>query len=322
MDAKTPTFLAIQAALQKAERILLVADGKPDGDSIGSTSAFYTWLHAQQKEVRAFCAEPIPKAMLYLPGAHDFTNDPTIFSQPFDLVLTFDAGDLRHCGIEHLLPNLPTPYDLVVFDHHATNTRYGTINAVWPDVCSTAELVYQFFRAIHAMIDSETATALLTGILTDTSCFSNAGTTPSGVEAASHLCRLGARQPQIINRLVQNKSVPSLRIWGTALSRLHYHAELDITSTYFLQRDLTQLPDPAEAVEGIANFLNAVNGGSDTVLVLRELPDGYIKGSLRSITRDVSMLARSFGGGGHKKAAGFTVKGTIRLTDDGYPEII
>lgn len=323
MDPKLVTFGRIAGLIQVAERVLLVADGKPDGDSIGSSTAMYTWLKREGKPVEIFCANPIPSTLLYLDGAHDVTNDPGVFKQPFDLIITFDASDVRHAGIENLLPQLPLPYQLVVIDHHATNTRYGHLNAIWTDACSTAELVYQFFTLLGIEIDSKMATSLLTGILTDTSCFSNAGTTAPGMEAAGHLCALGARQPEILRQLVQNKSMPTLKLWGLALSRLHYNEELDLTSTYFLQEDLRTVPDAdEESMEGLSNFLNATCGNSDAMLVLREMPHRMIKGSLRSVKRDISKLAKLLGGGGHKKAAGFTVAGRIAVDVHGKPSIV
>ncbi len=323
MDSKPILFGKIAGLLQVAERVLLVADGKPDGDSIGSSSAMYSWLKREGKPVTIFCALPIPSTLLYLDGAHDFTDDPTIFEQPFDLIITFDASDIRHAGIENLLPKLPRPYQLVVIDHHATNTRYGHVNAVWADACSTAEIVYQFFTLLGVPIDSKMATSLLTGILTDTSCFSNAGTTSQGVEAAGHLCALGARHPEILRQLVQNKSMPTLKLWGLALARLNHNETHNITSTYFLLEDLKDIPDAnEEAMEGLSNFLNAVCGNAETILVLRELPNRLIKGSFRSIHRDISKLARFLGGGGHKKAAGFTISGRIKIIEDGRMQIV
>ncbi len=323
MDQKAILFGKIAGLIQVAERVLLVADGKPDGDSIGSSTAMYTWLKREGKPVSIFCAASLPSTLLYLDGAHDVTNDPNIFTQPFDLVITFDASDIRHAGIENLLPKLPIPYQLVVIDHHATNTRYGHLNAIWTDACSTAELVYQFFMLMGIHMDSPMATSLLTGILTDTSCFSNAGTTSQGMEAAGHLCALGARHPEILRQLVQNKSMPTLKLWGLALSRLHYNETLNLTSTYFLLDDLKEIPDAdEEAMEGLSNFLNAVCGGSETILVLREMANRTVKGSFRSIRRDISKVAKLLGGGGHKKAAGFTVPGRIVVGADERVSIV
>ena len=93
-----------------------------------------------------------------------------------------------------------------------------------------------------------------------------------------------------------------------------------MVSTYFLLEDL-QTPGADEAIEGVSNFLNGVCGNADTIMTLREVPGGKIKGSFRSVRRDISKLAQVLGGGGHKKAAGFTVYGKIEVMD-GRPHIV
>lgn len=297
-------------AIRKAERILLVSDAKPDGDSVGSLTAMLAWLRRERKAVTSFSIVPIPRSLLYLDGAHDVTSDPTVFKQPYDLILTFDASDPRRSGIIALRPLIPTHPPLVVFDHHATNERYGDINIVFTDACATAEVVYHFFEACGIRIDDRMATSLLTGICTDTSCFSNGGTNAKGMGVAGRLFACGARHGDILRHLIRDKSVDHLRLWGLALSRLNFHPTFDLVSTYFLLRDSDKyLHD--EATEGVSNFLHAVCGEADAILVLKEMPDGKVRGSLRSVNRDISKIAKIFGGGGHKKAAGFTVSGRI-----------
>lgn len=310
-----PEFVTLARLVQQSKRILLVADGKPDGDSLGSSSGMLNWLLREGKDASAFCAAAIPNAFSYLDNIHRYTNDPAIFKQAFDLIMTFDAGDLRHCGIDQILPSAPAGYTLVDIDHHATNARYGDVNLVFTDACSTAEVVYRFLVANQIFIDDKIATSLLTGIFTDTSTFANAATTVEGIEAASALCAAGARKTEILNKLFKNRSLDGLKLWGLALSRLKEQKELNLVSTYFLQADIP--PGQEEAVEGITNFLNATCGQTDTILVLRELPDGHIKGSFRSAKRDISRLAKALGGGGHKKAAGFTVRGKLQETANG-----
>lgn len=321
IHAPTPIFTKIFQAIQKANRILLVSDGSPDGDAVGTTLAFHRWLVREGKTVSTYCTALIPRNLQFLDYVKDIRHDgEVLFSEPHDLVITFDAGSLRRCGIDQLLPKMPGEHTLIVFDHHATNERFGDINAVFTDACSTAEVVYRFFEEQHIPIDDRMATSLLTGIIYDTTSFSNSGTTSKGLEAAGHLFACGARQTDVLKYLVRNKSVEGLKLWGIALARLSYHAELDIVSTYFLTEDLPTKASE-EAVEGISNFLNAACGHADTMLVLRELPDGRIRGSCRSIKRDISKVAQLLGGGGHRKAAGFTVQGRIQV-QDGRAQIV
>lgn len=310
-----PEFNRLHALVRNANKILLIADGKPDGDSLGSSSGFLNWLLREGKKAEAYCAAPIPRAFSYLDGIQLFRNDPDTFKEAWDLIITFDAGDLRHCGVEQLLPQVTSPYTLVNIDHHATNARYGQLNLVYVDACSTCEVVFRFLKAEEIRLDGAISTSLLTGVLTDTSSFSNSATTSPGMEAASVLTSAGARVNEIYHHLLQNKTIDGLRIWGLALSRLKYHKAYNLATTYFFAKDLGGMSE--EAIDGVSNFLNASCGEAETILVLRELTDGKIKGSMRSAKRDISKLAKLLGGGGHKKAAGFTINGRLEETTEG-----
>lgn len=320
MDSTTHTFGKIHDMIRKADRILLVSDGKPDGDSIGSTTAMLNWLLREGKDVEAFSIEKIPSSLLFLDNVHRITNDADLFTKHFDLVITFDASDPARSGITANLPRLPKPPHVVVFDHHVTNPLYGDTNVVLTDACSTCEIVYRFFDEHGVHIDDRMATSLLTGITTDTSSFSNPATNFAGMEAASKLFQAGARHTDVVKHLVKNKSVDGLKLWGLALSRLTHDKERDMATTYFLREDLKS-PGAEEAVEGLSNFLQFVCGDCDATFVLREREDGTVRGSLRSVSRDISKIAQQYGGGGHKKAAGFTTKGRIEVTPEG-PKIV
>jgi phosphoesterase RecJ-like protein len=233
--------------------------------------------------------------------------------------VVFDSGDLRYAGVHEHMPRLPKGYQFINIDHHVTNERYGQINIVLPEASSTCEIVWRFFQANGLALDERLATSLLTGLYTDTSNFSNAATNPTSIEAAADLVANGARHQEILKHLLHDKSVELLHIWGLLLSRLSYNETYDVASTYILNSDVAGLPN--EDVDGAANFLNGVVGECDTILTLRELPGNQVKGSFRSVKRDVSRVAKLLGGGGHKKAAGFTVSGKIDVTPQG-PRIV
>lgn len=314
-------FEEVFQAIQHANRILVVSDGKPDGDSVGSSSAIWNWLRREEKDVTLFCPTEIQSMFHFIDGYAEFEHDSAVLEEDFDLVLAFDASDLEHGGNEILTAKLKKPYTLVSVDHHATNPRFGDLNLVFTDACSTCEVVFDFFEANRVPIDDKMATSLLTGLCTDTSNFSNAGTNARGMEAAAALCAAGARHTDILRNLVQNKTVSALKLWGLALERLSFRPEYDLAVTYFLASDLQGLPEGGDAIEGVANFLNATCGNCDTILVLKEKEDGFVKGSFRSVNRDISKVAKLLGGGGHKKAAGFAVPGRIKMKD-GRPEIV
>lgn len=311
MNAYTQLIDAVAAA----HRVLLIAHQKPDGDTIGASSAFLNWCVREGKDVSVFCRDLPPVTFRYLDNIDRYTNDPSVFDQPYDLVIVFDSGDLAYCGVDEYVPRIPGGYLLVNIDHHATNTHYAALNIVETYASSTAEVVHRLWSALGVDVDHKMATCLLTGMCTDTSNFSNAATQPVVMEAASELIARGARFQDILKHVWHNRNIDGLRVWGVMLGRLRHHPEQGIITTFIRHSEIPE--DSSEAIEGMSNFLNAVTKDADTILVLRELATGEVKGSFRSLTRDVSAIAKCMGGGGHKKAAGFTLSGRLEETDCG-----
>lgn len=310
----------IHDMLRRADRVLIVSHKKPDGDTIGASAAFLNWCLREQKQTTIFCRDVPPNDFRYLDALHVYTSDPAVFEQAYDVVIVFDSGDLAYCGIDRLIPKLPPGYALVNIDHHATNTRFAHVNIVDTNASSTAEIAYRFFAENGIRIDHAIATCLLTGMCTDTSNFSNAATNPRVLDAASDLLAQGGRFYDILTHVWQNQSTEALRLWGRMLSRLRHHRDYDVVSTYILESDIANTE--SDLVSGIANFLNATVHGADTILILKETGDGQVKGSFRSLKRDVTKLARLLGGGGHTRAAGFTVTGRIVEDGSGIPRIV
>lgn len=308
-------------ALSAAKRVLVIGDGKPDGDSMGASTAIYNWLKREGKDTTLFMNVIVPKNFLYLDGVRDFTSDETVFDQTWDVVISLDASAAGAGGFETLQPRLPAGHLFINVDHHVTNTKFGHLNVVDTNSSSTCELVYRFFETNRIMIDHRMATSILTGLLTDTSYFSNSATNAKALEAAGACAAAGARHGDIFRHVVKNKTVSGLRLWGLALSRLAHDPELDMAVTYFKLEDLAEVAEGDGAVEGVSNFLCAVCGGAEAFLVLKETKEGTVKGSMRSLGRDVSLIAQKHGGGGHKRAAGFMVKGHIEVKD-GIPKIV
>lgn len=309
MDIKH-RYAAAQDALRRARRILIVSHKKPDGDTLGAAAGLLLACHSWGFPADAFCLDPVPPPYRYMPGTEQFSTDPALFAAA-DTIAVCDAGDLAYAGIERFVLDRTVKPVIINFDHHATNRHFGDINVVDAGASSTAEVVYHFLEFCRAEVSQKVATSLLTGILTDTSVFSNPATTSASLDAASALMRRGAKIQDVSNRLMRNKPIEALKLWGEVLSRLKYDAHLGIASTVIFERDLRESGVEDEHVEGLSNFLNHVLSAK-VVMVLRELPGGKVKGSLRTAEEiDVSALAKLLGGGGHKKAAGFTVSGKI-----------
>ncbi len=288
---------------------ILVPHQGPDGDALGSVSALANFLHEHDKKFSIYCATPAPSIFQYLPYIDELHSDETIFEDPnFSTVITVDSGDLAYAGIDEHIKKLKDP-TLINIDHHASNSNHGNYNLVMTDASSTTEIIHSLFKHNDVAISASMATALLTGLITDTGNFSNAGTSRNALRVASELIGRGANLHKIRNAVLKNKSVGALRFWGTVLSRLQIHADSQIAYTFYTAQDLTTCQVDPEEAEGIANLLNYLNEGKLAMVIKEEAP-GDVKVSLRTTHDDVdvSTLAVHFGGGGHRKAAGFSLQ--------------
>lgn len=295
----------------KSEKIIIVPHKNPDGDALGSATAFMEYTKHLNKEGLIFCTTPIPERWQFLNHVKGITHDPAVFKDPrVSTIVVLDSGDLHYAGIDQLINNHSA--QIINIDHHTTNEYFGHFNLVMPNASSTTEVLYKFFKHNNVPFSPLMATALLTGFITDTDSFTNSATSAEAFSAASDLIHQGAHVHAISHSTIKNKSVEALKLWGVVLSRLKKHEPLNLTYTYITQKDLIEYHFDDNESEGLANFLNNL-GDTKVALILKETSENTIKGSFRTIHDgvDVSVLAKKMGGGGHKKAAGFTTTGTI-----------
>ena len=305
------TAQEIYQAIQRAARILAITHKQPDGDGLGALSALGQYFKNQGKIYRLFCSDKVPANYRFLPLSHEITNETKVFEENFDLIIVVDAGDLTYAGVADYLPKSFLA-KLINIDHHQTNNRFGYLNLVEIGASSASEIIYHLFRLWQVNINKEMATALLNGIIFDTGIFSNAGTTLEALQAAAHLLNLGARHKEINVNFLRNKSLGLLKLWGRAFERLQFNERYNLAFTIITADDFKACQVPLEAGSGLTNFFNEL-AGADIAMLLVEQPNGGIKGSLRTTKDniDLAALARLWGGGGHKKAAGFTVFGKL-----------
>ena len=332
MDPLQHQFRRAADAMRRAGRVLLVIHRKPDGDCLGAASAMLAWCRASGLEAAVFCRDSVPVQYSFLPDVFGFTDDQDIIARGWPVISVLDAGDLRYAGIEDLLVKLPKRPIVIDIDHHADNVLFGDVNVVDGGASSACEIVYRFLkedrataggesvlpRACRRAITPEMATALMTGILFDTGSLSNPATSAASMLYVAELMRLGGNPHDYNTRIIKSKSVAALRLWGEALSRLKGHDGNGLASTALFAEELAGAGVAEEEIEGISNFLDSFLD-APALIVLKEMAGGTVKGSLRTKEdMDVSIPARLMGGGGHKKAAGFTVAGRVVETERGF----
>lgn len=303
-------------AISQANRLLAICHRSPDGDTLGSAAAYLTWAERQGVITRGFCSDPVPAEYRFLPSSQRFTSDPAVFDELWDTVVVFDAGDLKHAGVAELLPNLQPRPRIVAIDHHFTNERYADIDVVYPFASSTAELVHGIFRENRLPIDRELAMCLLIGLINDTDSLTNPAAQPASFAAAADLLAGGADWQTTLGLFVKNRPISSLRLMGRALHRLKLDPETGVASTALF---LDDCPTGEQCqTDGIVNYLGN-HLDAEVIMLLKERPDGQVRGSFRTVLEaDVSAVAQALGGGGHRKAAGFTVAGRIVEQDHGW----
>ena len=316
----------IHRAIEQANKIMLVPHKNPDGDTLGSVAALMQYLRRIDKPHTAYCATAISPNLLYLPHTEYIfcEQDTHVWQDPeVDLVVVFDAGDLAYAGIDEHIASMLTRPTIINVDHHTTNQFYGDHNLVMDTASSTTEILYGFFTYNNIHIDPDMATCLLTGLVTDTDHFTNAGTTSSSLTVAGELISRGGNFERIKASTLQNKTVQSLKLWGRILSRLTHDQETDIVYTHVTTADVEHFGLGDVETEGFANFLNTIGDGK-AALILKQNTDGTYKGSFRTTqdSVDVSAYALALGGGGHKKAAGFTVDGPLESARNAVLHVI
>ncbi len=294
--------------LRGAQRIAVMAHINPDADAIGTTLGLTLGLQALGKDAVAVLSDPIPRYSQFLPGSDRILSE--LPGEPFDVLLCADAADIARIGRLYLDdPERFSRNRVLNLDHHRTNPLYGTVNFVDPQASSSSELALRLLMALDTPIDPGTATALLFGIIGDTGSFQNGATTPSALEAAARLVRLGADNQKIAFQLFEWKTFAAARLFGQVLTTIDLDRERHIVFAYMSQEMLRREGASADEMEGIAEYLRGIEE-AETVMLMKETTEGEMRISMRSRPAvDVAAIASALGGGGHRQAAGCTLPG-------------
>jgi phosphoesterase RecJ-like protein len=291
--------------IKSAQRPLLICHIAPDGDAVGSLVGLGRALRQAGLEPILACPDPIPPDLSFIPDVETVTNN---VDAPFDLVVSLDCSDRDRLG--HL-PQLPafTGVPLLNIDHHLTNSVYGDVNVVDPHASSTAEIVLHLLDHMAVPLDTEIATALLTGIVADTRGFRTSNVTPQVMVAALRLMEAGASLPCIAFHSLDSRPTSAVRLWGAALSQLQIEDRVIWTSIPLATRRATGYTGNGDA--GLASFLLSAED-ADIAVVFVEREEGDIEVGLRAVAGfDVAQVAFQFGGGGHALAAGCNLPGPM-----------
>ena len=305
---------AVVAELAAAQKLILCTHEHPDGDALGSLAAMQLALTQLGKDAVSFMAAeefPLPYEYRFL------TIERLVMQVPEDVeertVVFLDCGNSSR---NPLMERLPGAHSIVNVDHHHDNTRFGTVNLVVPQASSTAEIVWTLLPALGVELTREIAEALYVGLVTDTGKFMYENTGPTAHRMAAELHEAGIDAQAIYRQLYENIPTAKLDLLARGLSNIQRFEDGSLSLAYLSRADYDASGAEEGYSEGVVDHLRALDGTVVAALVRDQLgpgKEGLRKVSLRASDDrvDVSAIARSYGGGGHRRAAGFTTGATM-----------
>lgn len=288
--------------LQGCNNVYVLSHQSPDGDTLGSAFALVHVLRSMGKNAVALCGDKFPQRYRFLYDGYSMQK-----FEP-ECIIAVDVADRALLG-----GNLEVFKDRVdlCIDHHISNDFYAKETLVNPKASATCEVLFELFRLMGVKFDRQTATCLYTGIATDTGCFKYENTTPEAHIAASRLMTCGVDYAQINRRLFDVKSRGRIIVEQYLNNAMEYYFH-DRCAMIALSDELMNHSGMESAeFEGLASLTLQMEG-VEVGVVIKEREPGVYKISMRSSNKvDVSALCQKLGGGGHIKAAGCLIHGTL-----------
>ncbi len=303
-------------AINTANKIVITAHPKPDGDALGSSLSLKYALEKAGKQIVATGLVPVPNRYKSFVRPDDIKSIDTAIAMGPELIIALDAGSIDRIPEE--LRKLKGKVKILNIDHHISNIGFGDINLLDTEACSTGEIVYQLLLAGDYKIDKEIATLLWMAIITDTGRFAYSNTTPRAVHAAAELLHYGVDTEDVDRKIYRQLTKAELNIRKTSIHNLQFRHDGRVAFVSLSTAEFDAAGCTTSDTEDIIEIPRCIEGVDVAILFYedKEKP-GRINVSMRSNGYcDVSALCVEFGGGGHTKAAGCRVKGNIKDTQE------
>ncbi|MFD1177238.1 bifunctional oligoribonuclease/PAP phosphatase NrnA [Paenibacillus puldeungensis] len=310
MQTNEREFRQSKEFLTEHDQFLVVSHVQPDGDAVSSTLVVGWLLSCLGKKCVMVNEGPIPKRMAYLWNAdqiQDLSQQP--LDQKFSHVICVDCADFKRVGKTKEL--FAENAKILNIDHHPTNDGYGMFNLIVPNAAATVEILFDLIQYMNLELNEQAATAIYTGLLTDTGGFRYSSTSPKVMAIASKLLEYGVDGPGLSELLLEQMTLPQLRLLTSALNALQLSEDGKISWVTITDEDLQATGAIHEDMEGIVNYPRNIQG-VEVGLLFKVIDEHAVKVSMRSAGKvDVAKVAQSFGGGGHVRAAGARIEGTL-----------
>lgn len=306
MELKTDMSIELKEILKGKRKVALGGHVRPDGDCVGSCMGLYLYLKEEYPQIDTdVYLEPVPESYRMIAGTDEVKSE-IAAQEPYDLFICLDCGDEQRLGFS--APLFDAAKETLCIDHHVSNDAFADNNYIVPDASSTSELVYRLLE--DEKITKQVAEALYMGIVHDTGVFQYSCTSPETMEIAASLMRKGINGSEIIDKTYYEKTYIQNQILGRALLESMLIMDKQCIVSVIRQRSMEFFQAEPSDLEGIVSQLRQTKG-VEVAIFLHEMQPQLFKVSLRSKGKvDVSEIAKYFGGGGHVRAAGVTMKGS------------
>ena len=295
--------------VEKKDRFAITSHVRPDGDSLGSSLGLYWLLRALDKDVEVTMRDTAPHAYQQLPGANAIRVTPSV-DRPYDAVFVIECSDIDRPGLIDLEKQF-----VVNIDHHSTTALFGAINWIDSTASAVGEMIYNLCKATGVRVTKEIAECVYTALLTDTGSFHYSNTTERTFKIASELVRTGVKPAKTAEAIFGSYQWPKIEL----LSRVLATAKRDETGHIAWMEQTLEMQEQTRASEedadGFVNYPLSV-GEVEATALFKECSPGVYRTSLRSKGDvNVAKVAEQFGGGGHRNAAGCTLKGNLESVE-------
>lgn len=304
--------------MRNADHFLVVSHVQPDGDAISSTVVVGWLLQKLGKSAVLINEGELPSRLSFLDQFDSILNYKIAAPpQQFDAIIAVDCADFKRIG--EVASSFAPGAKLLNIDHHPTNNGFGSVNVIRAEAAATVEILFDLIERANILLDLNCATAIYTGLLTDTGGFRYSNTSPRVMDIASQLLALGVSGNDLADHLLEKMTMAKLKLLQIALNRLTFTDNLEIGWVFIGKDDLRNTGAVPEDLEGIVNYALNVDG-VEVGILFKEAEDGSVKASLRSAGKaNVAAIAQLFGGGGHVRAAGCRLEGS---REDSVSELV
>ncbi|WP_103105991.1 DHH family phosphoesterase [Brevibacillus reuszeri] len=296
--------------MREHDRFLVLSHINPDGDATGSALGVVLMLEQLGKEYVVVNEGETPIKFAFLPRFDHLRN---LRKQPleerFGAVIAVDCADESRMGDVRSL--FDSGARLLNIDHHPTNDGFGDVNLIQTDAAATAQILFEVAEELGVTFNEELALCIYTGLLTDTGGFRYSNTSPRVMEIASRLLGFGVKPGEVAERCLEEITFAHVKILRRALQTLELSHQNLIASITVSLADFAETNAEREDAGGLVNYCRNIEGVEVGVSFVESEP-GVVKVSMRARDRvDVSLVAKQLGGGGHAKAAGCTIRGSL-----------